>query len=171
MYKDEYLFLPEAKTVDKLLSVFNIQSQQELAPNEVISILGLLNLLNLVGIAQEGIGLSTNSLNNLGGNSELLNTQNIQQTLQQLNTNNSQNNLIKNLTGILNNQSNSGFESLLWMIGENGGGNNSLDPTLMLKLMNLVNQIKENKSNKKEEQQEANHPVKSEPYKKEDEQE
>jgi hypothetical protein len=36
--------------------------------------------------------------------------------------------------------------------------------------MNLVNQIKENKSNRKEEQQEANNPVKSEPYKKEEEQ-
>lgn len=167
MYKDEYLFLPEAKTVDKLLSVFNIQSQKQLAPNEVISILGLLNLLNLVGIAQEGIGLSNNSLNN----SQPIDAQQIQQTLQQLTNNNSQNNLIKNLAGVINNnKTNSGFESLLGMIEENSRGNSSLDPTLMLKLMNLVNQIKENKSNKKEEQQEANNPVKSQPYKTEDEQ-
>ncbi|WP_176714196.1 hypothetical protein, partial [Orenia metallireducens] len=102
MYKDEYLFLPEAKTVDKLLSVFNIQSQQQLAPNEVISILGLLNLLNLVGIAQEGINLNNNLLNSLENNSKSIDTQQIKQTLQQLNNDNSQNNLIKSLTGILN---------------------------------------------------------------------
>ncbi|PRX17489.1 hypothetical protein BX659_1518 [Orenia metallireducens] len=171
MYKDEYLFLPEAKTVDKLLSVFNIQSQQQLAPNEVISILGLLNLLNLVGIAQEGVGLSKNSLNSLVTKSESINEQQIQETLQQLNKNSSQNNLLKNLTDMFNsNQSGSALENLFGMIGENNRGNNSLDPTLMLKLMNLVNQIKENKSNKKEEQQEANNPVKSEPYSKEDDQ-
>jgi len=52
MYHNEYLFLPEAKLVDKLLSIFNIQSQQKLDPSVLISILGLLNLLNIVSLAQ-----------------------------------------------------------------------------------------------------------------------
>jgi len=175
MYKDEYLFLPEAKTVDKLLSVFNIQSKQQLAPNEVISILGLLNVLNLVGIAQEGI--TSNSLNNLVNTPQAIDNQQLQQVLQQLSNNtsqnNSQNNLLNSLTGMLknNNQSGSGLDSLLGMLGGNGGNggsNGNLDPTLMLKLMNLVNQIKESKNNQPEDQSESNKPVKSEPYDREE---
>ena len=125
---------------------------------------GLLNLLNLVGIAQEGI--NTNSLNNLVDTQQSIDNQQLQQIFQQLNNNNSQNNLINNLSNMLkkNNQSSSGLDSLLGMLG----GNGNLDPTLMLKLMNLVNQIKESKGKQEEKSLEANKPVKSEPYDREE---
>ena len=47
MGQDNQLFFPEGKTVDKLLSVFNMQSQEQLPPEKVINILSLLNFLNI----------------------------------------------------------------------------------------------------------------------------
>lgn len=170
MYQDEYLFLPEAKLVDKLLSVFNIQSQQQLDPNRIISILGLLNLLNIVSIAQEGN--TSNKLSNLisdtssSTNNQSINPQQIQQLIQKLNNNSSNQNKNSNpLNTLLNqkDQSNLGLDNLLGMLNSND--NNKLDPTLILKLMNFINQIKDNKKiNRESSQNETNPPIKSETY-------
>lgn len=192
MNQDEYLFLPEAKLVDKLLGVFNIQSQKQLDPNSLISILGLLNLLNIVSITQDNFTQSnqlsnlltnSNSLDNLiEDNNQAINSQQLQQLIQSLNTssnssnnnsNNSSDNLANALSGLLNqqgNQSNSGIENILGMLS--GNSNSKLDPTLILKLMNLFNQIKEkNSTNAQDEDQESNQPIKSEPFEEKEEDE
>ncbi|MGM0501877.1 MAG: hypothetical protein ACQERJ_05065, partial [Bacillota bacterium] len=157
MYQDDYLFFPEAKTMDKLLSVFNIQSQQQLQPEKVINILSLLNLLNITSNNNPTDSLNLN-------NNQTIN--NLVENLQSQNNNNPLENLINSVEG--NNSSNtSPLTNLLSMVngGQNNNQNNTLDPTLVLKLMNLIKQFKTTTPTKEEEteRKSTNEPVKSEP--------
>lgn len=163
--REEYLFLPEAKMVDKLLGVFNLQSQQKMDTNEVISILGLLNLLNIVSISQEGKGnhglSDLNSLNNNGLN----------QILNSLQGDSGKNNVLNNLGNLLgqNSGGDNVLNSLLGALGNSTTSNtnsssNGLDPSLMLKLMGLLTQMKGSKNKEKVSKDEENDPVPSKNY-------
>lgn len=171
MNQEEYLFLPEAKMIDKLMSVFTIQSKPQLAPNELIGILGLVNLLNIVSVASEAS--SGNSLDTLLTKAQGLNNQQLQQSLQQLGNNtNQQDNLINSLTKALNQNSGSNNNPLMGLLqgfNNNSNSQSEIDPTLILKLMNLVNQFKGNKSKDNHQEDEDNQPVKTEPYDQEEE--
>lgn len=171
MYQEDYLFFPEAQTVDKLLSLFNIQSQENLHPDKMISILGLLNLLNLVSVANDSGSASLSSLTNnnspSGGNN--INSEQVNQLMQAVNNNQSLggNNPASGLEDIAGN--NSTIQGILNMLNNKGGNSNQLDPTLLLKVMNLFNQLRNNNQSKQEEEPETNEPVKSEPYEEEEE--
>ena len=143
MYDENHLFFPEAKEVDKLLSVLNIQSHSQLHPDKLIKILGLLNLLSLIS-------------NNENNNSTNLS----------LNNNNIDSKQIKNMINNLKNNDqnissdNSLMSTVTSLLG-NSNSENKLNPELLFKVLNLVKEIKpkESSSTNKEE----NNPVKSEP--------
>jgi hypothetical protein len=177
VYQEDYLFFPEAQTVDKLLSLFNIQSQEQLEPNKMITILGLLNLLNIVSVSEGDSPANLSSLVNntqaAGGGNSGINSQQVNQLLQSLNNNQAQNNTNPAGEGVLDN--NSAVSNVLNMLntqGNNNNGTKGLDPSLLLKLMNLINQVRGGsgeEAQRQEEGAEENEPVKSEPYEQEEE--
>ena len=171
MYQEDYLFFPEAQTVDKLLSLFNIQSQETLNPDKMISILGLLNLLNIVSVANDsGSASLSNLVNSSSSNGENnINSQQINQLMQTLNNSQSTggNNSTVGTEDITAN--NPTIQSVLSMLNNKGGNSNQLDPTLLLKVMNLFNQLRNDNQTREEEETETNEPVKSEPYEEEEE--
>ena len=150
MGQNNDLFFPEAKTVDKLLSVFNIQSEEQLQPDKVINILSLLNLLNITSSSSQNNPLidDNQTINNLVNNLKSQNNNQLQEVINSLNSNSNNNSSLSNL----------------FSAGNSNQGN-SLDPTLVLKLMNLINQFKSSsgKSDNSEKKDNSNEPVKSEP--------
>ena len=142
MYDENYLFFPEAKEVDKLLSVLNIQSHNQLHPDKLIKILGLLNLLSLIS-NNENSNFSNLSLNNNIDSKQIKNIiNNLKNNEQNISSDNSLMSTVTNLLGNSNNES-------------------QLNPELLFKVLNLIKEIKPKESSSKSE--EENNPVKSEP--------
>jgi len=143
MYDENYLFFPEAKEVDKLLSVLNIQSHSQLHPDKLIKILGLLNLLSLISNNEN------NNSTNLSLNNNNIDSKQIKNMINNLKNNDqnisSDNSLMSTVTSLLGNSNNE----------------NKLNPELLFKVLNLVKEIKPKESSSKSE--EENNPVKSEP--------
>ena len=127
MGQNNQLFFPEGETVDKLLSIFNIQSEEQLQPEKVINILSLLNLLNITSANSKQNSLLENNqqINALVNNLNSQNNNQLQDLINSLGSNSSNNSALTNLFSANNNNQ-----------------NNNLDPTLVLKLMNLINQFK-----------------------------
>ncbi len=144
MYDENYLFFPEAKEVDKLLSVLNIQSHNQLHPDKLIKILGLLNLLSLIS-NNETSNFSNLSLNNNIDSNQIKDIiNNLKNNEQNISSDNSLMSTVTNLLGNSNNES-------------------QLNPELLFKVLNLIKEIKPKESSSKSE--EENNPVKSEPNK------
>ena len=152
--------------MDKLLRFFDLQSQEAISPDKMISILGLLNLLSIVSIANE----DPPSFSRLEAGVDSLDGEQIGSLLSSLKSDSQADEEkeegLENLLG-----SDSAVNAIMSLLSGGQQGSSRLDPNLLLKLMNLFGQLRSRgqkgiDKNREKKESETNEPVKTEPYEK-----